>query len=101
MLQQSTCWIHGQNEEARTHPSSVKHGEKRHCIYKASLASGIAFTKDAAAFYLRKEVAGMREDGERHVSKVIIQYTFMDCSLCSYSDELDLDCLSRFSSAVV
>lgn len=65
------------------------------------MASGIAFTKDAAAFYLRKEVAGMREDGERHVSKVIIQYTFMDCSLCSYSDELDLDCLSRFSSAVV
>ena len=37
-------------------------GEERHCIYKTSLASGIAFTKDAATFYLRKEVEGMRED---------------------------------------
>lgn len=53
------------------------------------MALGIAFTKDAATFYLRKEVAGMREDGERHVSKVIIQYTFMDCPLCSYNDEQD------------
>ena len=52
-------------------------------MYKASFVSRIAFTKDAAAFCWRKEVAGMRGDGERNVSKVIIQDTFMYCPLCT------------------
>lgn len=52
-------------------------------MYKASFVLRITFTKDAAAFCLRKEVAGMRRDGERNISKVIIQDTFMDCPLCT------------------
>lgn len=77
-------------------------GEKRHCIYKTGLASGIAFTKDAATFYLRKEVEGMREDGERHVKQ---GHHFVHIyglpTMHSNNDEQDLDCLSSVSSAAV
>lgn len=66
------------------HMRVAKNGEKvSPCTYRASLVSRFALTKDAAAICLRKEVAEVRGAGKRNLSKVIIQYIFMECPVCA------------------